>query len=427
MDRKRRVVRADVTIQNGKIAGVGRRPAGLRLEDCDVVDVKGQAIMPGLVQAHVHLCQTLFRGMADDLPLLPWLKKRIWPFEGAHTKASLRASAQLGLAEMILGGTTCILDMGTVHHHDVVFEEMERSGIRGFSGKTMMDAQAPKCLSESTTASLRESDRLRDRWHGEADGRLGYAYAPRFILSCSEKLMRGVASRAREHGTLMHTHAAEHADERIAVKKLLGKSDIRALREYGISGPQAVLAHGVQLTKSEMKRLAKEGTRIVHCPSANLKLASGIASVVSMKDAGIDVGLGADGAPCNNLMDGWTELREMALLAKVREENASALPAMEALAVATIGGATVLGLQDQIGSIEVGKSADLIAVSVDGLHQLPGDDLPSTLAYATRPTDVQHVWVAGKRLVKKQRLLTLDTAIVKKRAKSHCKSLMKRA
>lgn len=432
MDPARRVLRGDLVIEDGEIVALGKVPRRAREEikaRGEVIDASGCAVIPGLVQAHVHLCQTLFRGMADELPLLPWLKRRIWPLEAAHDRASLRASARLGLCEMMRAGTTSILDMGTVHHHDVVFEVMKESGIRGFSGKAMMDrgAGVPRGLKESTKSSLEESHRLCEKWHGAADGLLGYAYAPRFILSCSERLMREVAEAARERAALMHTHAAEHADERAAVKEILGKDDIAALEEFGICGPQAVLAHGVQLTKREMKRLAALGTRIVHCPSANLTLASGIAQVPAMRDAGVVVGLGADGAPCNNRMDPWTELRQAALLAKVRMKNAAALPAMDALALATVDGARALGIDDEVGSLEPGKRADVAVVRIDDLHHEPGGDAVSRLVYAAVARDVEHVFVDGRPVVRSGETTTLRRESVLRGARREAKKLVKRA
>ncbi len=426
MDAKRRVFDGELRVQGTRLQHVGARS---RRQSARTLDAKNCLVVPGLVMTHLHLCQTLFRGMADDLPLLPWLRQRIWPLEGAHDPKSLRASAHLGLAEMLKSGVTCVLDMGTVHHHDTVFEAMRTSGIRGFSGKAMMDVGkgVPRSLRETTRASLKESHSLRDRWHGEANGRLGYAYAPRFILSCTEKLFREVAAAAADvPGVLVHSHVAEHAEERAAVKAQLGRDDVAALSAWGVRGEHTVLAHGVQLRAAEMRRMARDGTRIAHCPSANLKLASGIADVVAMRDAGMVVGIGPDGAPCNNRMDPWTELRSAALLAKAKRLDAAALPAERAFELATIEGARVLGLQAEIGSLEVGKSADFVVVERNGLHQLPGGDPYSRLVYATRATDVRHVVIDGQVVVKDGELLTLDEERVRRAAVREAKRLLSR-
>ncbi|MBX3229877.1 MAG: amidohydrolase family protein [Labilithrix sp.] len=395
-----------------------------------VIDARGCAVVPGFVQAHVHLCQVLFRGMADDLPLLEWLEKRIWPFEAAHDDASLAASAELGLLEMMLAGTTTILDMGTVHGYDVVFDACARSGIRVFGGKTMMDAgdRVPKGLRETTKASLKEADRLRDAWSGKADGRLRYAYAPRFILSCTEKLFRATAERAYAKGSdaLLHSHVAEHPAERKAVKKVLGDEDIAMLRKWGFKGARTVLAHGVQLTNAEMDAVAADDTRITHCPSANLKLGSGIARVHEMKRRGIKVALGGDGAPCNNNLDPWIELRHAALLAKSRT-GVTTLPAREAFELATIDGARALGIDAEVGSLEEGKRADVVVVRVDGPHVEPGGDAWSRLVYGCTSRDVTHVIADGDLVVNDRTHTRLDAERVLTRARSEAKNLVSRA
>jgi cytosine/adenosine deaminase-related metal-dependent hydrolase len=376
----------------------------------------------------VHLCQVLMRGMADDMPLLEWLKTRIWPLEAAHDERSLAASAELGLAEMMLAGTTTILDMGTVRAHDAVMEACDRSGIRAISGKTMMDVGdgVPAGLRESTRASLDESESLCKRWHGARGGRIGYAFAPRFILSCTEALVRGAAERAADMGVLVHTHAAEHPAEREAVRKALGREDVAVLREWGVRGHQAILAHGVQLTDDEARRIAEDGTRVVHCPSANLKLGSGIARVAELDAMGVQLALGADGAPCNNNLDPWTELRHAALLAKVRTST-TALPAERAVRLATIDGARALGLDAAIGSIEVGKRADLVVVRLDGAHAEPGGDVFSRLAYACGARDVRHVFVDGEHVVKNGEHQALDVDRVVANARRASRALRARA
>ncbi len=432
-----RVVRGDVLVRGREIAGVSGRsggfsgslarkaaPSGL----ARVIDARGCAVVPGLVQAHVHLCQVLMRGMADDLPLLEWLRSRIWPLEAAHDEKSLAASAELGLLEAMLGGTTTLLDMGTVHRHDAVFDACVRSGVRAMSGKAMMDRGdgVPRGLRESTRASLDESERLARAWRGAGDGRMGYAWAPRFVLSCSEALVRGAVERAEEGRDLLHTHAAEHPAEREAVRQALGQDDVTVLRKWGFYGERAVLAHGVQLSDEEARQVARDGTRVVHCPSANLKLGSGIARVADLDAAGVVLGLGADGAPCNNNLDAWTELRHAALLAKVRT-GVTSLPARRALRLATIDGARALGLDAITGSIETGKRADIVVVRVDGAHVEPGGDVFSRLVYACTSRDVVHVLVDGELVVKDREHQRLDGERVKARARAEARKLVARA
>lgn len=423
------VKRGDLLIDDGRIVAVGKVPERLlRGGLVRVVDASGCAVTPGLVQAHVHLCQVLFRGNADDLPLLEWLRHRIWPFEAAHDERSLGASAELGLLEVMLAGTTTILDMGTVHAYGAVFDACARAGIRCVGGKAMMDdgEGVPKRLRETTKESLRESDELRETWTGKAGGRLGYAYAPRFILSCTERLFRGAAERSKANGALLHSHVAEHPDERAAVRKVLGDDDIAILRTWGFAGERTILAHGVQLRDDEADAVARDGTRIVHCPSANLKLGSGIARIAELDAHGVQLALGADGAPCNNNLDPWVELRHAALLAKVRTST-TALPARRAFRLATIDGAKALGLDDVTGSLEVGKRADVVVVRTDGPHVEPGGDVYSRLVYACTSRDVEHVFVDGVHVVKHGEHQLLDREAVLAKARSEAKKLVARA
>jgi cytosine/adenosine deaminase-related metal-dependent hydrolase len=426
------VLEGSVLIRDGQIVEVGSGPQISRAlsgkDICKVIDAEGCAIIPGFVQAHIHLCQTLFRGMADDLHLLSWLRERIWPLEAAHDEKSSKASAELGLVEMMRAGTTTILDMGTVNAHDAVMDACVRSGIRAVSGKTMMDSGegVPKRLLETTRRSLDESERLARDWDGANHGRIRYGYAPRFILSCSEELIRGVAALAKSRGAIVHTHAAEQAPEREAVRDALGDDDIAILRKWGVSGARAVFAHGVQLRDDEAKQIAKEGTRIVHCPSSNLKLASGIARIAELDAFGVQLALGADGAPCNNNLDPWTEMRHAALGAKIKT-GVTSLPAARVFRLATIDGARALGLDSLIGSIEPGKQADLAIVRIDREHVEPGGNIFSKLVYACQARDVAHVMVRGELVVTFGEHLLLDAEKIVSTARAQAKILTKRA
>jgi cytosine/adenosine deaminase-related metal-dependent hydrolase len=424
-DEKGTVLSGDVLVRDGRIASIGENAQRQSNGPIRVLDAAGCVVMPGLVQAHVHLCQVLFRGMADDMPLLEWLEKRIWPFEAAHDEASLKASAELGLLELIQGGTTTILDMGTVHHHDVVMSACDRSGIRAISGKAMMDAESvPKGLRESTKQSLSESDRIAREWSKHP--RIGYAYAPRFILSCTEDLFRKTTARAAEQGLIVHTHVAEQIAERKAVRAAFDEDDVALLRAWGVRGSRAILAHGVQLTDAEACLIAEDGTRIVHCPSANMKLASGIARIAELDRVGVQLALGCDGAPCNNNLDAWAEMRHAALGAKVKT-GVTSLPAERVLRLATIDGARTLGLDAEIGSIEIGKKADIIAVRTNDVHAEPGGDPYARLVYACKSTDVRHVLIDGEILVKNGEPTHLDREAILRRAREQAKKLVPRA
>lgn len=378
------------------------------------IDATGRVVLPGLTQVHLHLCQTLFRGLCEDRSLLSWLRERTWPMEAAHNPASLRASVRLGTAELLLGGTTAILDMGTVNHHDAAFEAARESGIRYTGGKAMMDVGegVPAGLMESTEASLRESDRLAARWHNTEGGRLRYAYCPRFSLSCTPELMRGVGDRVRGTDLRIHTHAVEHPEDTAAVREIYGyTSGIRLLDEMGLVMHQAALAHAVWPGEGDMELLAQRGAHVAHCPSSNMKVGAGMAPVVEYLAAGVNVGLGADGGAVSNRLDNFEMMRLAGLLAKLRL-GPEALPAPQIVEMATIGGARALGLGDQIGSLEPGKLADLVVLDLRRPHAAPSDDLYTQIVYSASASDVETVLVGGQPVVEHGRLLTMDLADV---------------
>jgi cytosine/adenosine deaminase-related metal-dependent hydrolase len=307
-----------------------------------------------------------------------------------------------------------------VHHTEAVFAAAERSGIRATIGKAMMDApdpQIPPGLRESTRSSLDASAALIARWHGAADGRLRYAYAPRFVLSCTDDLLREVGQQARERGVRIHTHASENLGEIALVRQRFGKDNIAVLDEFGLLGDHCCIAHCVHLTGDERHLLAARRAHVCHCPSSNLKLASGICQVPELIAAGVSVAIGADGAPCNNNLDGLHELRLTALLHKHRA-GPRALPAPEVVRMATLGGAAALGLADQIGSLEVGKRGDMIALDTSTLHAVPTASPWSAIAYASRAADVRHVAVDGAIVVRDGELRTLEAPRVRDRARA---------
>ncbi len=417
IDPQHRVLAGDVATVDGAIVHVGG-PYTPQTDDYAILDCASCIVMPGIVQAHVHTCQTLARGRADDLELLDWLRQVVWPYEGALDEAAATAAGELACAELLLGGTTAILDMGTVHHTDQIFAAAERAGIRATIGKAMMDAPDPHIppgLRETTRASLDESARLAKQWHGAAGDRLRYAYAPRFVLSCTDELLREVGVQAKTRGLGVHTHASENQAEVALVRERFGKPNIEVLDDFGLLGPHACIAHAIHLSPAERTLLAERGAHVCTCPSSNLKLASGVCALPELIAAGVSVALGADGAPCNNNLDGFLELRLVALLHKPRV-GPRALPAPEAVRLATLGGAAALGQADRIGSLEVGKRGDVIAVDVTALHTVPAAAPWSQIAYAAKACDVRHVAVDGEVRVRDRELLTLDLDRTKRAA-----------
>ena len=393
----------------------------------EVIDATGCYVMPGLVQTHIHLVQTIFRGLAEDLELLEWLRTRIWPLEAAHDEGSLRATARLGLLDLLTTGTTTILDMGTTHGGDVIAEELLASGIRARFGQAMMDGGAgvPARLQETTRGSLDASLALARRWDGAGDGRLGYAFAPRFALSCTRELLEAVSALSRERGALIHTHSNEDIGERELVERETGMAPAAYLDAVGLVNERAVLAHGVNLDDAEIALLRGRGASITHCPSSNLKLGSGIADIRRLRDAGIGVGIGADGAACNNRLDGFDELRLAALLARSLR-GPGAITAAEALLIGTRDGARALGLGDEIGTLEPGKKADVIILDASRLAGPAGD--PATrIVFGGGSRAVRDVIVDGRVVVRDGIPLTLDPGEVRAHAAEALPGLVGRA
>lgn len=416
----------DVLVRDGRFVAVGHVPAGERVDR--VIEAHGAFLLPGFIQTHVHLCQTLFRGYADDLALLDWLTERVWPMEAAHTPASLAAAARQAASELLLSGTTTVLTMETVHDTDAVFAALEPMGLRAVVGKCMMDADeaVPARLLEKTAQSLDESVAIAGRWHGRANGRLRAALAPRFAVSCSQGLLEAVAALSREHGLLVHTHASENRDEIALIRDRTGRSNIDYLAHTGLTSPRLCLAHCVWVDDREQSVMAEHDVKVLHCPGSNLKLGSGLAPVVEMRAKGLSVSLGADGAACNNHLDMFEEMRLAAVLQSVRK-GPGALTARDALWMATREGARALGLERDLGSIETGKRADFLLVDRDRPQFMASHDPYSTLVYSARGGDVRTTVVDGEILVDQFRPVRWDPAEIAAEARREAGQLATRA
>jgi len=424
MDPSNSIVRGELLIVDGKIASVGGSGHSADV----VIDATGCAVIPGFVQTHIHLCQTIFRGAADDLSLLDWLKKRVWPMEAAHSASSIAASARLGIAELIKGGTTCALTMETVNHTAEVFKVVEETGFRATVGKCMMDKgdEVPRPLREQTTQSIQESVALLDEWHGKADGRIRYCFAPRFAVSCTRELLQQVASLAREREVMVHTHASESKTECELVESETGLRNVAYLDSLGLTGSHVALAHCVHLSDDEIDTLEQTRTNVVHCPSSNLKLGSGIAPIARLLDRDVSVSLGADGAACNNRLDMFTEMRTAALLQKALH-GPEVLTANRVLRMATFDGAKAMGLDGEIGSLEAGKRADVTIVRLGGLHATPAADIVSALVYSAQASDVDSVIIDGQLVMRDGKLLTIDEKATITTANVEARKLIDRA
>ncbi len=407
MNSDRQVLQGSLLVENDRITAVG----SINHTADRVINARGQVLIPGLIQTHVHLCQALFRGQADDMPLMDWLQTRIWPLEGAHDPETIYYSALLGIGELFRGGTTAIIDMETVHHTEHAFQAIADTGIRAISGKCMMDCgpEGSGNLLENTDTSLQQSVDLLEKWHGAAGGRLLYAFNPRFVVSCSEELLVQVRDLARQYNVAVHTHASENQDEIAIVQARRGMRNIVYLDHLGLAGTNLILAHCIWVDSREIDILRRSGTKVAHCPSSNLKLGSGIAPIPQMMQQGVQVSIGADGAPCNNNLDQFVEMRTAALIQKPLH-GPTTMPAWQTFEMATRGGAAAMGLEQQIGSLEEGKKADLALVNLNNLHCTPVDEnnIYSQLVYQAKSCDVTLTMVDGQIVFENNRLTTID-------------------
>jgi 5-methylthioadenosine/S-adenosylhomocysteine deaminase len=329
---------------------------------------------------------------------------------------------------LLLAGTTTVLTMETVHDTDAVFDALEPMGLRAVVGKCMMDADdaVPKGLLEGTRASIDASLALAARWHGRANGRLRAAFAPRFAVSCSRELLEEVARLSHIRDLLVHTHASENRDEIALVRERTGRRNVEYFDDVRLASPRLCVAHCVWVDEDEQRLLAEREVKVSHCPGSNLKLGSGVAPVVDMRAKGISVSLGSDGAACNNHLDMFAEMRLAATL-QAMTCGPGALPAREVLAMATREGARALGLAHQIGSIAVGKQADLAIVDRNRPHLATNPDPFSALVYAARPSDVRTTIVDGDVLVDDFRLVREDLEEIVSQARSEARALALRA
>lgn len=421
-----------VEIENGRIERIAKNDEHIfKKYKEDIYRFDELTLIPGFVQTHVHLCQTLFRGLADDLELLDWLQLKIFPFENAHNKNSLLASVRLGINELLLSGTTTLLDMGTLCHQNVVFEELKNSGMRAIAGKCLIDENDlfPSFKSD-TKSELNEIYELAKTYHNSANGKIKYGFAPRFVLSCSEELLKESFEMKKDFpGSLYHTHSSENKDEIAEVKRRHNKENIEYFDSIGVIDDHSVLAHCIHVNDKETKLLKKNEVRVAHCPSSNLKLGSGIANIPKYLDKGISVSLGADGAPCNNNLSIFNEMRLAALIQKPIH-GSTVMDAKTVFKLATIEGAKALHLQNEIGSIEVGKKADLALLDLStNVHSISESDesIYSDIVYSSSSDSVHSVMIEGEWKVLNKKSLLYDQQELNQESKEELKRLLKRS
>lgn len=400
---------ADLLIREGRIASFGSPEVP---PEARVLDISGCLVLPGLIQGHLHLGQTFFRGLAEGRRLLSWLSERIWPLEAAHDDESAYWCSLLGAAECLLSGTTTIQDIGIGPGASGLLQAITRSGLRAFAGQCLMDSGdgLPAALRMDTDAALAATEALADRFEDGPEGRLRYVLNPRFVLTCSDPLWVGVRELALRRSWPVHTHALEQRDETLAVRNLKGgRDEIEYFADQGVLATDLRIAHGVWAT-AEHLNLVREGRfSVVHCPSSNLKLGSGIADLLAFHRAGVPVGLGTDAAACSNQLDNFAEVRLAALLQKVKH-GPDAFSGLDALRLATSEGARALRLENEIGTIEPGKKADLVVLASDRpeLWAAPQVDPHDLVAFGASRSTVRHVLIDGQIEVEDGRLTRLD-------------------
>jgi len=414
------VEEADVLVdsESGNIVAVGD-PEEIPEGD-ETLDAENSLVMPGLVNAHTHVAMTLLRGYADDKQLDAWLQEDIWPVEAELTAEDVRAGTELGLLEMIRSGTTAFADM--YFHVPEIADAVEDAGLRARLGHGVVTVAKDD---DGAREDLDTGLEIARKFDGAADGRVKTAFMPHSLTTVGEEHLREYVARAREDGVPIHYHANETEDEVEPIVEERGERPLEYARDLDMTDDSDFVAHGVHADETEIDLLAETGTGVVHCPASNMKLASGIAPVQKLLDAGVTVGLGTDGAASNNDLDVFDEMRDAAMVGKLAEGDASAVPAESVVRMATRGSADALGFDS--GRIEEGANADLAVVDLDAAHLTPHHDLVSHLAYAARGSDVRHTICDGAVLMRDGEVLTLDAEAVRERAEEHAAAAVERA
>ncbi|MFC6905672.1 amidohydrolase [Halalkalicoccus tibetensis] len=407
---------ADVLVDReaGEILAVGETERG-----DERLDAEGSLVIPGLVNAHGHAAMTLLRGYADDKPLDAWLQEDIWPAEAELTPEDVRAGAELGIVEMIKSGTTAFADM--YFEVDEIAAAVRESGMRARIGHGIVTVGKDD---EEAREDVEESIAIAREFDGTGDGRVSTAVMPHSLTTVSEECLSMAVKGAREIGVPVHIHINETRDE---VEPIVEERGIRPLEyadELGLLDEKNFLAHGVHTDERGIELLAETGMGVVHCPASNMKLASGMAPVQAMLDAGVSVGVGTDGAASNNDLDLFDEMRDAAMIGKLAADSAAAVPAEEVVRMATAGSAEAIGIDS--GRIEAGANADLAVIDFGKPHLTPAHDPVSHLAYAVRGSDVRHTVCGGEVLMCDREVLTLDEKEVRETAEKRATELIER-
>jgi cytosine/adenosine deaminase-related metal-dependent hydrolase len=439
VDRQRRIISdGAIVIHGDRIIAVGKSSEVLAQFPAEEhTDLKSKIVIPGLVDTHVHLAQALIRECADDMALIPWLCDRVWVLQGNFTAEDGQTSAALCIAEMLKSGTTTFVEsmLAGRYGFDGIAEVVRASGIRACLSKIVMDistyatqqnAMYPGMIEDRET-TMRETLEMYDKWNGQADGRIRVWFGPRTPGGVTPDLYREMVTEARKRGMGMTMHLAEVEADKRYLAETYGMTPVDFAESVGLLGSDVVLVHMVWLTQPEIEKLAATKTNVSHNPSSNSKLASGVCKVPQMLAAGVNVGLGCDGGPSNNAYDLINEMKIAAIIHKAVTLDPLVVPAETVLEMATINGARAVGMADAIGSLEVGKKADLVVLRIDEPHMTPGINPISNLVYAATGADVTTVMVDGRVVVQDGQLVTMDEAAIIAHARQRAKALYERA
>ncbi|EHQ91422.1 amidohydrolase [Desulfosporosinus youngiae] len=406
----------EICIEDQRIVSVGETgsaPAGFIPDR--ILELPNDVVMPGLINTHTHAAMTLLRSYADDLPLMPWLQEKVWPFEDKLTDEDIYWGTSLALCEMIRSGTTTMLDMYA--SMDQVAEAVLLAGTRAVLSRGLI-GNGP-----NGNRALQENIDLVHRYHGAGNGRVSIMFGPHAPYTCSAEYLQKVKTEADRLKVGIHIHVAETQDEINIIKEQQGKTPVQWLDELGLFGGHVVAAHCVHITPQDMEIFARQHVCVAHNPESNMKLSSGTAPITELRSKGVVVSLGTDGASSNNNLDLFGEMRSASYQQKLRV-NTTALPAYDVLEMATIGGAQTLGLED-VGMLAPGFKADLITIDMDQPHFYPRFSIPAHLVYAAHAGDVRTVMVDGKLLMEERKLLTMDVGKVCHEAEIRAKRIFK--
>jgi cytosine/adenosine deaminase-related metal-dependent hydrolase len=426
-----------VLIRDGKIAEIGKAGDVKEKSVDKVIDATNKVVMPGLIDTHMHLAQALIRGCADDVALVDWLKKYVWVLQGNFTHDDGRVSTELCMAEMIRTGTTSFIEcmIHSRYGFDGIARSVEKVGMRAALSKIVMDSTGyadsadimyPGMV-ENADECLKETEEMYKKWHNKADGRIRVWYGLRSLGGVSSELFKEVSRLAREKKTHMTMHLGEVIDDVRFVKEEFNTNLTGFARQHDLLGPDMVFAHGIHFEDDELPVLAKTKSNIAHCPASNTKLASGFAKVPQMLKLGVPVSLGCDGGPSNNTYDMVREMRLAALIHKPVANDPLVVSAEDVIEMATLGGAAAMGLQDKVGSLEVGKQADIILIDLHDLGLTPASNPVSNIVYSGSGHTVDTTIVNGKILMEGKKLLTLDEDRVIREAREHSIKLLERS